>query len=137
MKETYSPSRLGKANICPARLRPYRDPPTTQEIHLRSADGRGLFLHNIMEMWLKKLDESIRLNNEFLSLYGFLSSVNDLREELASENIYVHGKMSEIIAEFHSTTLVDRFFAMPIRIDTIVSITTEKRFLMRCSPTYL
>lgn len=126
MKETYSPSRLGKANICPARLRPYRDPPTTQEIHLRSANGRGLFLHNIMEMWLKKLDESIRLNDDFLNLYGFLSSVNDLRGELASENIHVHGKMSEIIAEFHSTTRVDTFLQRLYKFDTIVSITTEK-----------
>ena len=127
MKETYSPSRLGKAHICPARLRPYRDPPTTQEIDLRSAGGRGLFLHNIMDMWLKKLNESIQLNDdEFLSLFGFLSSVNDLRGELASENIHVHGNTSEIIAEFRSTTRVDTFLQCLYKQDTIVSISTEK-----------
>lgn len=127
MKETYSPSRLGKAHICPARLRPYRDPPTTQEIHLRSANGRGLFLHNIMEMWLKKLNESIQLNDdEFPTLFGFLSSVNDLRGELASENIHVHGDTSEIIAEFLSTTRVELFLQKLYMSDTIVSITTEK-----------
>ena len=127
MKETYSPSRLGKAHICPARLRPYRDPPDTHEIHLSSANGRGLFLHNLMEMWLKKLNESLKLNpDKFLTLDDFLISVNDLRGELASENIQVHGKISEVISEFRSTTRVDTFLRILHQNETIISITTEK-----------
>ena len=59
-------------------------------------------------MWLKKLNESIQLNpNAFLTLDGYLASINDLRHELASENIRVHGKMSELIGEFRSMTRVD------------------------------
>jgi len=127
MKKIYSPSRLGKAHICPARLRPYRDPPIAQEIHLRSAVGRGLFLHNLMDMWLKKLNESIQLNpDKFLSLVEYLTSVKDLRDELASEHIQVHGKISEVISEFRSTTRVDTFLDFLHQKEGIINITTEK-----------
>lgn len=126
MKQTYSPSRLGKAHICPARLRAYRDPPTAQQIHLRSASGRGQFLHNLIEMWLKKLNERIQLNpNAFLTLDGYLAAVNDLRHELASENIRVHGKMSELIGEFRSMTGVDAFVQLLHQREGIVKILTE------------
>lgn len=126
MKQTYSPSRLGKAHICPARLRAYRDPPNAQDIHLRSASGRGQFLHNLIEMWLKKLNESIQLNPDaFLTLDGYLASVNDLRHELASENIRVHGKMSELIGEFQSMTRVDTLVQLLHQREGIVMILTE------------
>jgi hypothetical protein len=127
MKETYSPSRLGKALVCPARLRPYRDPPVTQEIHLRSGHGKGLFLHNLIEMWLKKLNVSIKLNPEkFLTMGDYLRSVDDLRAEFASQNIHVHGKISEVISEFCSMTYVDEFLRILHKKESIISITTEK-----------
>jgi hypothetical protein len=127
MKETYSPSRLGKAHICPARLRPYRDPPETHEIHLSSASGRGLFLHNLIEMWLEKFNESIQLDpDKFLTLDRYLTSVNDWRDKLAAENIQVHGNISELIGEFRSTTHVDTFLHILHQKERIINITTEK-----------
>ncbi|MED5350126.1 MAG: PD-(D/E)XK nuclease family protein [Candidatus Thermoplasmatota archaeon] len=127
MKETYSPSRLGKALVCPARLRPYRDPPAAQEIHLRSGHGIGLFLHNLLEMWLKKLNVSIKLNPEkFLTMGDYLRSVNDWRGEFASQNIHVHGKISEVISEFRSKTYVDEFLRILHKKESIISIWTEK-----------
>ena len=127
MKETYSPSRLGKALVCPARLRSYKDPPATQEIHLRSGYGKGLFFHNLLEMWLKELNLSIKLNPEkFLTMGDYLRSVNDLRGEFASQNIHVHGKISEVVSGFRSTTYVDELLRILHKKESIISITTEK-----------
>jgi hypothetical protein len=80
-----------------------------------------------MEMWLKKLNESLKLNpDKFLTLDGYLITVNDFRGQLASENIQVHGNISEVISEFRSTTRVDTFLRILNKNETIISITTEK-----------
>jgi len=138
MKETYSPSNLGKAYICPARLRPYKQPSTFQEIYLRNANGRGLFLHKIIELWLKKLNECIQLNEcKFLTLDNYLTSINDLRGELASEKIQVHGNISEAIREFRSMTRVGAFLNHLNKIDPIISITVEKTYSDEMNEQYI
>ena len=56
MKQTYSPVGWGSTHM-PSQTTAVQNPPTSREIHLWSASGRGQFLHNLIEMWLKKLNE--------------------------------------------------------------------------------